>query len=62
MNGFFMRREWAVKTTPRKNPRRFLLAFGLHSTQNVDQGTGILEDSPGQRSEWYRQLTDAFYL
>lgn len=62
LNGFFVRREWAVKTTPRKSPRRYLLAFGLHSTPNVDQGTGIIEDAPGQRSGWYRQLTDAFYL
>lgn len=60
--GFFLHREWAVKTTPAKAPRRFLLAFGRHPIKTADQGTGILEASPGQRSEWYRQLTDDFYL
>lgn len=62
LNGFFLQREWAVKTTPRKSPRRYLLAFGLHSKPNVDQGVGILEESPGRRSAWYSQITDAFYL
>jgi tRNA1Val (adenine37-N6)-methyltransferase len=60
--GFFIHREWAVKTTPRKIPRRFLLAFGIHSVDCMDIGTGTLEDTQGERSDWYRQLTDAFYI
>jgi len=62
LSGFFIHREWAVKTTPRKDSRRFLLSFGLHSVDNIDAGIGILEDSPGHRSDWYRQLTEAFYI
>ena len=62
LNGFFIHREWAVKTTPRKSPRRFLLAFGLHAVEQIDTVIGILEESPGHRSDWYRQLTDAFYI
>lgn len=60
--GFFLTRDWAVKTTPRKAPKRFLLSFARHSTENVDAGVGVIEDAPGQRSEWYRQLTDTFYI
>lgn len=60
--GFFLHREWAVKTTPAKAPRRYLLAFGRHPVKTTDQGTVVLEASPGQRSEWYRQLTADFYL
>ena len=60
--GFFLTRDLAVKTTPRKAPKRFLLSFARNSTENVDAGVGVLEDAPGQRSEWYRQLTDTFYI
>lgn len=60
--GFFMKSEWAVKTTPRKAPKRFLLSFSRHSPECIDTGVGILEDAPGQRSQWYGQLTDAFYI
>ena len=62
LTGFFLTSDWSVKTTPRKAPKRFLLSFALHPKENVDTGAGILEDAPGQRSEWYRQLTDDFYI
>jgi tRNA1Val (adenine37-N6)-methyltransferase len=62
LSGFFLHRDWAVKTTPHKNIRRFLLSFGLHSVRHIDAGVGVLEESPGQRSDWYRQLTEAFYI
>lgn len=60
--GFFLTRDWGVKTTPRKTPKRFLLSFARHSTENVDSGIGVLEEAPGQRSEWYRRLTEDFYI
>jgi tRNA1Val (adenine37-N6)-methyltransferase len=59
--GFFLSREWSVQTTPRKSPRRLLLSFVLHSPETIDTGAGIIEDAPGQRSAWYRQLTESFY-
>lgn len=62
LSGFFIHREWGIKTTPRKSPRRYLLAFGLHAVEQIDTGIGILEESPGHRSNWYRQLTEAFYI
>lgn len=62
LSGFFLSREWAVKTNNRKPPRRYLMAFTLHSVEQVERGIGILEDAPGHRSDWYRQLTKDFYL
>lgn len=60
--GFFLKSDWAVKTMPQKAPKRFLLSFSRHSTEDIDTGVGVLEDAPGQRSAWYRQLTDTFYI
>ena len=62
LNGFFLHREWAVQTTPRKRPKRLLFSFALQSTESIDTGTGVIEDAPGLRSAWYVRLTDSFYL
>ena len=61
LRGFFKSRECAVKTTPRKPARRFLLAFRKHPSA-VEQTEGVIETSPGQRSAWYESLTRDFYL
>ena len=60
--GFSKSRECAVKTTPRKPPRRYLLAFRKHPSPNMEQTVGIIETSPSVRSEWYQELTKDFYL
>ncbi len=60
--GFFKTRECAVKTTPRKLPRRYLLAFGKHRVEQVETTEGVIETAPNERSAWYRLLTDDFYL
>lgn len=60
--GFFKVRECAVKTTPRKNPRRYLLAFAKHSVPMPLIEEEILEMRSGQRSDWYVRLTKDFYL
>lgn len=59
--GFFKVRECAVKTTPQKPPRRYLLAYALHAAE-PELTTGVIEDHPGVRSNWYKQLTKDFYL
>lgn len=59
--GFFPAREFAVKTTPRKSARRYLLTFALHPS-DLRREEGVIEDSPGQRSAWYESLTRDFYL
>ncbi len=60
--GYFKIRECAIKTTPRKQPRRYLLAFAKHPAEEVEMMEGIIETAPNLRSEWYRQLTGEFYL
>ena len=60
--GLFLSRQCSVRTTPHKQPRRWLLAFRRHSVDSVDMSNGIIEDAPGQRSAWYTALTSDFYL
>lgn len=60
--GFFKSRECAVRTTPRKMPKRFLLAFRKHPAEVVERVEGIIEDQPSHRSAWYQELTKEFYL
>ena len=59
--GFFKSRECAVKTTPWKQPRRYLLAFRKHPLV-LELTEGIIETAPNVRSEWYQKLTKDFYL
>ena len=59
--GFFLVRECAVKTTPTKAPRRYLMALRKHPASLL-QEEGIIETAPGQRSDWYVELTKDFYL
>ena len=59
--GLFKVRECAVKTTPRKQPRRYLLAFRRHPS-DLELTEGVIEIKPSVRSEWYQELTKDFYL
>ena len=53
--GLFLSRQWAVKTTAAKPPRRYLMAFRKHPSQ-LDAGIGVIG------SEWYNALMEGFYL
>jgi tRNA1Val (adenine37-N6)-methyltransferase len=59
--GLFKVRECAVKTTPRKQPRRYLMAFRKHPA-DLELAEGVIETSPNVRSSWYQELTKDFYL
>lgn len=59
--GLFKVRECAVKTTPRKQPRRYLMAFRKHPA-DLELEEGVIETSPNVRSSWYQELTKDFYL
>lgn len=61
LGGLFKVCECAVKTTPRKPPRRFLLTFRKHPAP-LELTEGVIETAPGVRSPWYQQLTRDFYL
>ena len=60
--GFFMSRICGVKTTPQKQPKRYLIEFRKHPVSELDITEGILETEPCVRSEWYQELTKDFYL
>lgn len=62
LKGFFKTRQWAIKTTVQKEPKRYLLAFMKHQCDSLDFGEGIIQDAPNKRSAWYEQLTKDFYL
>ena len=62
LKGFFKTRECAVKTTPNKPARRYLLEFCKHPIPSFESETGIIETTPGVRSQWYHELTKDFYL
>jgi tRNA1Val (adenine37-N6)-methyltransferase len=59
--GLFKVRECAVRTTPCKLPKRYLLAFRKHPAA-LEVTEGIIEIAPNVRSEWYQQLTKDFYI
>jgi len=55
LNGFFKCRECAVRTTPTKYPKRYLLSFRKHSA-GMERREIVLG------SDEYVELTKAFYL
>lgn len=60
--GFFLSRRCNVRTTPRKSAKRCLIEFSKVPVKEYITEEGIIEISPGQRSPWYRCLTDQFYI
>ena len=60
--GLFKTRQCAVRTTPRKQPKRYLLAYAKHPAETLEQTEEVLEEQPGVRSPWYTALTKDFYI
>ena len=56
-------RRCAIRTTPRKQPKRYLVAF-RHDADSIAAETDeqCLMRADGTRSEWYESLTGDFYL
>ena len=61
-DGLFVTRICKIKTTPNKQPKRQLVEIRKHPVDIIDYREEILEDNPGQRSEWYHNLTIDFYI
>ena len=56
-------RRLAIRTTPRKQPKRLLVSFGHTSSEsNVTNEEQCLMNPDGSRSDWYINLTSDFYL
>lgn len=62
LRGFFIIRLCSVQTTPKKEPKRYLIEFMKHPVNEIDITNGILESSLQIRSDWYRELTQEFYI
>lgn len=62
LNRFILSRKYSIKTTPKKSPKRYLLEYVKTAFDNVELKEEILELSPKLKSEWYKNLTDEFYL
>lgn len=62
MLGFFLLRKCAVKTVARKLPKRYLLSFAKSRLRQLSVQEEIMTNNSGERSEWYTQLTQDFYL
>jgi len=62
LTGFFMSRICSVKTTPKKEPKRYLIEFTKQPVSELDISEGVIESMPNTRSEWYQELTKDFYL
>lgn len=63
MHGLATSRHIAIRTTPRKHPKRHLVAFRhANNSQQAETGEVFLQDHDGTRSEWYALLTADFYI
>ena len=62
LRGFFISRLCSVQTTPKKAPKRYMIELTRRPVNEIDITNGILESSPQIRSDWYRELTQEFYI
>lgn len=62
LRGFFISRLCSVQTTPKKSPKRYMIEFTKYPVNEIDITNGILELSPQIKSDWYRELTQEFYI
>ena len=60
--GFYLIRKCGIKTVERKQPKRFMLSFAKHRISPYEEHVEIMMDSQGNRSEWYKKITEEFYL
>ena len=62
ISGFFLQCCLQIKTTPKKQPKRCLMKFVKQLIQPISQEVAVLQNASGERSDWYRSLTNDFYL
>lgn len=59
--GFFLNRKISIKTTEKKQPKRVLAEYKKEPTQ-IETSTEYLLNQNGEKSIWYQQLTNIFYI
>ena len=62
LSGFYASRICRIRTTPNKVAKRILIEFRQSPKFETDTDEEILEIEPGVRSQWYQELTQAFYI
>ncbi len=62
LEGFFISKVCCIKTTPKKPSKRQLMEFTKNPVNELFTCEGILETSPNTRSDWYKELTNDFYI
>src|SRR5574344_294250 len=62
ISGLYMSRSCKIKTTVKKQPKRSMLEFSKKKPSVVEQVVECMQNSDGSRSDWYKKLTDDFYL
>lgn len=61
--GFFMAKEFAIRTTTmKKSPKRFLLEFRKYPVNEIIKKEVSLIDFSNLRTQWYQTLTNDFYI
>ena len=60
--GFFISRICSIQTTPKKAPKRYMIEFRKQPVKEIDTECGIIELLPQERSPWYQQLINDFYI
>lgn len=61
VRGFFLARQYRVKTVERRKPKRVLLSFKKSRSETFDSQEVLLM-CDGKRSQWYEKLTRDFYI
>ena len=62
LRGFFISRVCSIQTTPSKPPKRYIIEFTKQPVNKVITEIGVLNILPQERSHWYQQLTNDFYI
>lgn len=60
--GFYNCKRFDIKTTESKAPSRVLAAFTKNRHATYQRTEAILMQANGDKTEWYRHLTEDFYL
>lgn len=62
VTGLFVNNICYIRTTPRKGIRRILMTFSNVRNGDVHSEERCLMNADGSKSEWYKTLTNDFYL
>lgn len=55
-------KKCSIKTVPRKEPKRVLLAYSKNPGSEYNDSEESIDDGKGNRTKWYSDITAEFYL